>query len=76
VTDNIRDGVVVLHHFLMMTAALVRKSTLNRKTHQHVDLLKLSFSFAQIKEMWEINQELHIAEIFLKAPKGMVFCFR
>ena len=73
--DNERDTVVVLHHFLMMTPALVRRSSHHQLAHPHIYLALLQVLPIISVLVSMLFQELHVCDIFSECPERFVVIF-
>lgn len=63
------DVTMVLHHLLMVAAALIRGAGLDPKTHEDVDLEETTIAVAALEEPAVCLQEAHIGCVLIDVPQ-------
>jgi hypothetical protein len=72
VVNNGGDVSMILDHFLMVTAALIRRPTSNREAHENVDLEEPAVCLTAVEELLIEFQKPHVGMILNWGPKGAV----
>lgn len=70
--DNAGNGAVVLHHLLVVAAALCGGPGLDELAHEDVDLQGLPLVPIRLEELPVFPQEGHVGYILLQFPEGIV----
>ncbi len=70
--DVLDDGwyvSMVLHHFLMMAAALIGRSASYCEAHEDIDLKEASICFAAVEELLIELQKSHVGMVLICSPE-------
>ena len=70
--DDRWDVSMVLHHFLVVAAALIGRPASHCEAHEDVDLEESSVGFAAVEELLIELEESHVGVIFIWGPEGAV----